>query len=464
MELFLHYAAEGWRKKYRPSALFDVEFYGATYPESQNAFHPLEYYQEQGVLAGHYPCQEVAELSKKPVISLLVPVFNTEEGLLRRCIHSVLYQAYPHWELCLVDDGSPAEHIRPLLEEYAARDKRIKISLEKENAGISLATNKAAALASGEYFAFLDHDDELTLDALYQVVAAINTHDPDALYSDEELIDWRGLRCTRFYKSDYNPDLLLCHNYITHFFITRSALFRQVGGLSAECTGAQDYDLVLKIAEQSKRIHHIRRSLYRWRAAETSTSIHHEQKEYADAAGLQALSNAVERRGMAAAVQRGPLNFYYRVQRQVRTSCQVSALIRLAGDISNAGEWLQKLLASSSYPYIDYMVLHRDSVEDLSVEFPEELRSRVSFYQLDEQEAEAAALNRIAEQALGEHLIFSGRASYRKKKTGWKRCLVTRRQRAAEWSEVYSLDLMNSSIIWPCLISRTGPARPFVPC
>ncbi|XCN74708.1 MAG: glycosyltransferase [Candidatus Electrothrix aestuarii] len=406
VELFLHYVEKGCRKKYQPSALFDAEFYSVTYPASQNSFHPLEYYQEHGLTAGHYPCREIADLPKKPVISILVPVFNTDEGLLRRCIHSVLYQAYPHWELCLVDDGSSAEHIPPLLKEYAARDKRIKISLEKENVGISLVTNKAAQLASGEYFAFLDHDDELTLDALYQVVLAINTYDPDALYSDEELIDWRGLRCTRFYKSDYNPELLLCHNYITHFFVTRSTLFRQVGGLSAECTGAQDYDLVLKIAEQSKRIHHIRRSLYRWRAAETSTSIHHDQKDYADAAGLKALSNAVERRGMEATVQRGLLNFYYRLQRKAKETCQVTALIRVSDKMETLGEWLQELLARTAYPNIDYIILHRNSVGDISAELPEELRTLVRFYQLKEQEGEAAALNRLAEQVMGEHLVF----------------------------------------------------------
>ncbi|MCI5219576.1 MAG: glycosyltransferase, partial [Candidatus Electrothrix sp. LOE2] len=413
VELFLHYAEKGRRKKYRPSALFDAEFYGATYPESLNAFHPLEYYQEQGVLAGHYPCRKVAELPVKPVISILVPVFNTDEGLLRRCIHSVLYQAYPHWELCLVDDGSSAQHIRPLLEEYAAKDRRIKISLAQENTGISLATNKAAELATGAYLAFLDHDDELTLDALYYVAEAINRVDPDALYSDEELIDWKGLCCTKFYKSDYNPELLLCHNYITHFFVTKRSLFQQTGGLSAECAGAQDYDLVLKITEQSRQIHHIRRSLYRWRAVETSTSINHDQKDYADAAGLQALRDAVERRGIRAEVQRGRFNYYYRLQRQVRKTCQVSALICLSDDSpdsskdsSESGEWLQELFARTGYPHLDCMVLYRGSVKELAVGLPEKLADRISFHPIAEKETEAAAFNRVAEKALGEHLVF----------------------------------------------------------
>ncbi|MCI5145419.1 MAG: glycosyltransferase, partial [Candidatus Electrothrix sp. AR3] len=263
VELFLHYAQEGWRT-YRPSALFAEDFYRRTYPHAlDDGLQPLEHYQEQGVSSGYYPCPEVRELAQKPLLSILTPVYNTNAELLRRCIHSVLYQAYPHWQLCLVDDGSSAEHIQPLLQEYAARDERIKIRLLPENQGISLATNQAAELAIGEYVAFLDHDDELHQDALYHIALAISRFAPDALYSDEELIDWKGFRCSGFHKSDYNPELLLCHNYITHFFTTRRSLFQQVGGLSASCTGAQDYDLVLKICEQTERVHHIRRSLYR---------------------------------------------------------------------------------------------------------------------------------------------------------------------------------------------------------
>jgi glycosyltransferase involved in cell wall biosynthesis len=410
VELFLHYAKEGRRKKYKPTALFDAEFYGAAYPESlKGCFHPLEHYQEQGVFAGNYPCQAVAGLAHKPVISILTPVYNTDEALLRRCILYVLYQAYPHWQLCLVDDGSSAEHIRPLLEEYAARDKRIKIHLLRENQGISLATNQAAELASGEYLAFLDHDDELTQDALYRIAEAINEFAPDALYSDEELIDWKGFRRSRFYKSDYNPELLLCHNYITHFFVTRRSLFHKAGGLSPDCTGAQDYDLVLKITEQTDKVHHIRRSLYRWRATETSTSINHDNKDYADAAGLKALRAAVQRRNLQAEVSSGQWKYYYALKRQVQETCQVSVLTLLEDnlvqvDFVQVEEWLEKLIKGTSYQEIDFHVLLRKMMPAPSLS--EKMADRVNFHKIAENETETAAFNRIAAKASGEHLVF----------------------------------------------------------
>ncbi|MCW5211436.1 glycosyltransferase [Desulfobulbus sp. TB] len=431
------YAEKGWRKKYEPStqansALSGEEFCSATYPASSdvNVFHPLEHYQQQGVFAGHYPCQEVADLPHKPVISLLVPVFNIDKELLHRCIHSVQYQAYPHWELCLVDDGSSAPHIRPLLEQYAARDQRIKMSFLERNSGISLATNKAAELATGEYFGFLDHDDELTLDALYRVVEAINRVDPDVLYSDEELINRKEVLYTRFYKPDYNPELLLCHNYMTHFFVTKKSLFQQVGGLLTEYNGAQDYDLALKITEQSKKIHHIRCSIYRWRATKTSTSINHDQKEYADAAGLKAVHSAVERRGIKAEVKHSPLKYYYQVQRHVKKRCQVSVLVRIPDHIAQPGKWLQRwlenLLASSDYPYLDYMILHRGAVEEIEkllIEHAVKQSPQINFYQVKEQEEEAAALNRVAEKAIGEYLVFLGQGALPQEKN-WTEILL----------------------------------------
>ncbi|MCI5115918.1 MAG: glycosyltransferase [Candidatus Electrothrix sp. AW1] len=436
----VHYMEYGWQERRSPNPLFDPDFYQKTYAEkftlansNVNVFHPLEHYQQQGVFAGHYPCQKVADLPNKPIISLLVPVFNIDKELLQRCIHSVQYQAYPHWELCLVDDGSSAPHIRPLLEQYAARDRRIKVSFLEKNSGISLATNKAAELATGEYLGFLDHDDELTLDALYRVVEAINRVDPDVLYSDEELINRQEVLYTRFYKPDYNPELLLCHNYITHFFVTKKSLFRQVGGLLTEYNGAQDYDLALKITEQTKKIHHIRCSLYRWRATKTSTSINHEQKEYAAAAGLKAVQNAVKRRGIQAEVKHSPLKYYYQVQRHVKKRCQISVFVRIPDNIAQPREWLrnwlESLLASSDYPYLDYMVLHRGSVEklkeleELLIEQPEKLASPINFYQRNEQETEAAALNRLADNAVGEYLIFLGQGAL-PQETNWVETLL----------------------------------------
>ncbi len=287
---FLHYARKGRKQHHRPNALFDPKFYADAYPEYvKTDYFPLSHYQKAGVYKGFYPCREVADLPNKPIISIVCPVYNTSQSLLQQCIHSVLYQAYPHWELCLVDDGSTDPHVKAILKKYVSRDKRIKTSFLDENLGISDASNEGAALATGEYIGFLDHDDELTLNALYKVVSDINQHNPDILYSDEDLVDHETRHLDYFFKPDYNSELLLSHNYITHFLVTKRALFESVGGFSKECDGAQDYDLMLKLTERSKNIHHIDKTLYHWRAIGESTSINHTKKDYANAAGKKAL-------------------------------------------------------------------------------------------------------------------------------------------------------------------------------
>ncbi len=408
LELFLHYVNVGSRRHYRPSALFDSQYYAGQYPEwNQTHAFPLLHYQDIGCRQGNYPCPEVAELADKPLISILTPVYNTDEKLLRRCIHSVLYQAYPHWELCLVDDGSSEAHIRPVLEEYAAGDDRIKIYFLAENHGISTATNRAAEFASGEYLAFLDHDDELTPDALYAVVDAVNSGNHDVLYSDEDLVDRESRYLERFYKPDYNPELLLCHNYVTHLFVIRRFLFNKVGGLSPECTGAQDYDLLLKAAEQANRVHHIRRSLYKWRATETSTSVNHDQKDYADAAGLHALQLAVERRGLQAEVCHGQWKYYYELHRPADKQPHISIISLLPEDFQDTSSWLRTLTDSIRYQHFDIQLLGRAQVSSVENDsLPVEIVDKVTRHEICNDESDAAALNRVAGRTEGEHLVF----------------------------------------------------------
>jgi glycosyltransferase involved in cell wall biosynthesis len=408
LELFLHYVNVGSRRQYRPSAFFDPQFYIDRYPEYKktHAF-PLSHYQEIGCFQGLYPCREVADLIRKPLISILTPVYNTDEQLLRRCIHSVVYQAYPHWELCLVDDGSSADYIRPLLEEYAAQDKRIKIYFQDENQGISAATNRAAELASGEYLAFLDHDDELTVDTLYAVADTVNRVDPDVVYSDEELVDRESRHLEWFYKPDFNPELLLCHNYITHFVVIRRSLFDRVGGLSLECTGAQDYDLLLKTTELAGRVHHIRQSLYKWRATETSTSVNHSQKDYADSAGLYALQAAVTRRGIQADVCSGQWQYYYDLRRLADKQPHVSIISLLPEDFQDTSFWLKVLTDPVRYLYFDIQLLCRAQVSSVgSGSLPVDLVDKVTCHEISDDESDAAALNRIAGLSRGEYLIF----------------------------------------------------------
>ncbi len=319
LDSFFQYIVSGEAQGHRPNPLFDPLYY-ASQLVTEGKGHiasPLAHYLQVGLRKGLYPCSEVAELSEKPRISILTPVYNTDENILWRCVQSVLCQAYPHWELCLVDDGSSAPHIRSQLAGYAAHDPRIKVAFLEKNCGISAATNAAAKLATGEFLAFLDHDDELTSDALYQVARVINDQHPDVLYSDEDLINLESRHLDTIYKTALNKELLFTHNHLMHFFVTKSQLYWACGGLQPSFDGAQDYDLALKLSRPGLKLVHIPQVLYHWRAHATSTSVHHEQKDYAAEAGRLALQAALDREEILAQALRTDLRFFYRSQRKI---------------------------------------------------------------------------------------------------------------------------------------------------
>ncbi|MBA2270124.1 MAG: glycosyltransferase, partial [Chthoniobacterales bacterium] len=219
--------------------------------------------------------QQIAAFTRRPKISVLLPVYNTELRWLRRAIESVRKQLYREWELCIVDDASTEPHVWKLLQSYARRDPRIKIKRRAENGHISATSNDALALATGEFVALLDHDDELAATALYFAARELNEH-PDAqlLYSDEDKLDQQGRRCDPYFKPHWNPDLFTSQNYVSHLSVFATELVRNVGGFRRGFEGSQDYDLTLRCVEQiaPAQIRHIPHVLYHWRIAEQSTA------------------------------------------------------------------------------------------------------------------------------------------------------------------------------------------------
>ena len=177
---------------------------------------------------------------------------------------------YPEWELCLADDASDKAEIREILQEYASKDQRIKLTLLEKHVGIAAASNEALGLASGEFVAFLDHDDELTQDAIFEVARAVNI-DPgvDLIYSDEDKVDERGYT-EPFFKPDFSLHTLRSQNYLVHLAAVRRGLVVNVNGLDSEFDGAQDYDLFFRVLERTQRVHHIRKILYHWRKSSFS--------------------------------------------------------------------------------------------------------------------------------------------------------------------------------------------------
>ena len=298
-------------------------------------------------------------MERKPVISIITPVYNTDEQLLRRCINSVLFQAYPQWELCLADDGSEREQVKKLLGEYERFDNRIKVKFLDQNRGISEASNEAASLATGEFIGFLDHDDELAPEALFEVAMAINSVEPDIIYTDEDLINLESRYLDSFYKPGFNNELLLTHNYITHLLVTRRELFAAVGGFSSECAGAQDFDLVLKLTEKAGKIHHIPLPLYHWRASDTSTSVNHTQKTYADEAGKKALLAALSRRLVEAVVEPGEWKFYYRPRRVISEKPAISLIVYIDESLS-VEKWYAGIKPYLTYEPLEIQIIAAD--------------------------------------------------------------------------------------------------------
>ncbi|MER9920181.1 MULTISPECIES: glycosyltransferase [unclassified Mesorhizobium] len=240
----------------------------------------------------------VSHLPEKPLISIVMPVYDTPEHFLREAIESVLAQHYERWELCIADDASTQESVAAILGEYAARDPRIKIIFRPQNGHISHASNSAISLCTGEWIAFLDHDDTLAPHALVCIAKAL-ADNPDAklLYSDEDKIDEQGNRCDPYFKSDWNVDLFRSHNLVTHLAVYHTQTVRDLGGCRPGFEGAQDYDLALRFTEaiSPEQIVHIPHVLYHWRTHQGSTAKTSDSKPYAMLAGERALNEHLKR-------------------------------------------------------------------------------------------------------------------------------------------------------------------------
>jgi len=243
--------------------------------------------------------QRLAALPRRPLVSILLPVWNPPAPLLEATIASVRAQAYPEWELCIADDASTDTAVRACLDE-AAKDPRVRFVRRQANGGIARATNDALALARGEFCAFLDHDDLLAGDALLHVAEAIAAQPEAALvFSDEDRIDENGERAKPFFKPAWDGEWIRTTNCVLHFTVVQTALLRSLGGLRPGIDGAQDWDLVLRVAEHAgrERIVHVPQVLYHWRAIAGSTAAAAFEKPSLAAAQRSVLEDALARRG-----------------------------------------------------------------------------------------------------------------------------------------------------------------------
>ncbi len=246
-------------------------------------------------------CERLSAIADPPLLSVVMPVYNPPREFLDKAIDCVVRQVYQNWELCIADDASTDSTTKDALRRWAEREPRIKILSREENGNISRATNSAAELARGDYILLMDQDDEITPDALGEVALYISEHpETDILYSDDDKIDTEARRFAPQFKPDFSPELLLCYMYFSHLFVLRRNLFFEVGGMRTGFEGSQDYDLALRATERAGHIGHIPKVLYHWRALPGSTASQGSAKPESFNAGLRAVQEALDRRGIRA--------------------------------------------------------------------------------------------------------------------------------------------------------------------
>jgi glycosyltransferase involved in cell wall biosynthesis/predicted nucleic acid-binding protein len=357
--------------------------------------------------------QQIAEWGHKPVISIVMPTYNTEEKWLRAAIESVIAQIYPNWELCIADDASTQPQVRQVLQEYANRDQRIKVVFRDKNGHISAASNTALEIATGDFVGFLDHDDTLAEHALFWVVRDINQYPNHKLwYSDEDKINENNDRYDPYFKSDWNYDLFLSHNLVTHFAVYRTDLIRKIGGLREGYEGAQDYDLVLRVIEQISpvEIRHIPRVLYHWRAIATSTAVSPDAKPYALLAAQKAIAEHLDRKGMKAEVMDAPeIRGANRVQYQLpNTPPLVSILIPTRNAVELVRMCVESILDKTDYKNYEILIINNNSDDPVTLNYMEKLemdgKARVVDYPYP---FNYAAMNNYAvEHAHGEVIVL----------------------------------------------------------
>lgn len=339
-----------------------------------NPFDPIEY---RKWLKENEKDVDYIKLKYKPLISIITPVYNVEKRYLKECIDSVINQSYENWELCLIDDKSTNKETIDTLKEYEGQDKRIKIKYRKENGNISKASNDGIDMSKGEFIALLDNDDVLDKDSLYFMVEKLNEDNTlDFIYSDEDKIDTTGKRCTPHFKPDFSPDTLLSLNYICHFTMIRKKLVEKVNKFEEGLEGAQDYDLFLKVTEQTEKIAHIPKILYHWRMLKTSTSMSIDNKSYATKVGKTAIENALKRRKIDGDVIIDEKSGYYRVKYNLKKEPLVSIIIPTRDYANITRKCLESIYEKTTYKNFEIILANNSSSEQETFKLFDEMKKK----------------------------------------------------------------------------------------
>ena len=342
-----------------------------------------------------------------PLFSVIVPLYKTPISFLKDMVSSVQAQLYAHWELLLINSTPEDKELTEALSEL--NDPRIKVITLEKNLGISGNTNIGIDAASGDYVVFFDHDDVLDPFALLKYAMYLNEHPAtDALYCDEDFLNEDGEYIAPHYKSDFNLDLLRCHNYITHLFAVRSSYAKELM-LRPEFDGAQDYDFILRLVDRTRSIAHIPDVLYHWRISDTSTAKSAGNKNYADEAGRKALQEHLDRQGIAATVSSTDSACFYHVDYKLDGSPKVSILIPNKDNVDVLKRCIDSIFSVSSYSNFEIVIIENNSVEASTFDYYETLQQhsdniRVVIW---DREFNYSAINNFgAKFATGDYLLL----------------------------------------------------------
>ena len=342
-----------------------------------------------------------------------MPVYNTDERWLRRAIESVQHQLYSNWELCIADDRSTDPRVGEVLREIQSSDPRLRIHFREVNGHISAASNSALALASGEFIVLLDHDDVLPRHALAAVVHELNRHpDADIVYSDEDRIDEAGRRYDPYFKPDWNPELFYGQNLISHLGVYRTSMVRQVGGFREGFEGSQDYEMALRVVEetQSARIRHIPLILYHWRAIPGSAALDVHQKSYATDAARLAVEAHFTRTGVEATIEPAPhAPYYQRIRYKVpEPRPHVTIIIPTKDRTELLSTCVTSIVSRSTYRQFDVVIVDNGSTEPESHAYFERVQQDpcISVLRIDAPFNFSRINNQAAARARGSLLCF----------------------------------------------------------
>lgn len=363
----------------------------------------------------HVPSEAELEKQKRykfkyrPLISIVVPTFNTPSNFLTEMIESVLSQTYTNWELCIADGASTKSETKFVLKKYAKKYQNIKVKYLDENKMISANTNEALKLAEGEYIGLFDHDDLLEPNALFEMVKLLNKERYDMIYSDEDKVDSKGKEYFEpHFKPDFSKYTLRSYNYITHFTIINKNILNEVGLFDSACDGAQDFDMFLRIMDKTQHIGHIPKILYHWRVHNQSTAATADAKSYVTDAGKLALRKHLERNHVDGEVIDGLFPTSYKINYKINNNPLVSIIIPNKDHIEDLDKCIQSVLNNTDYKNYEILIIENNSEEERTFSYYKQIEQneKISVLYWKDEFNYAAINNFGVRNAKGDYVLL----------------------------------------------------------